>query len=123
MGVQIASKTDYTGSVTPSALNTETDVVSISAQTDDYIVEGYIDLSAMQDGDTIVVTEYISVDGQNYRVFLQATFNGAQAQPILRFHSKMLYKNMLYKVTINQTAGTVRTIPYAFILQVLKTTT
>ena len=45
MPVVVASKTRLYGSVTPPALNVEATVVEVGAQEDDYIVEGYIDLS------------------------------------------------------------------------------
>lgn len=120
MPVRVGSKTDYVGTVSLSGLNTETAVVEITAQSDDYIVEGWLDTSALQSGDTLVITEYVSVDGTNYQVFDQVTLTDAQSTPVLRFHSRMLYKNMMYKVTVNQTAGTPRSFPYAFILQVLE---
>ena len=56
MTIIIQSKTRYSGTVTPSALNTETIVVDIPVQADDYMVEGYLDLSQLQSGDTVVVT-------------------------------------------------------------------
>jgi hypothetical protein len=106
--------------VTPSALNTETTVLEIAGASDDYMVEGYLDLSALQSGDTLVVKEYISVDGQNYWTFLTVTYNGPVSDPIIRFHTKTLLYNMKYKVTINQTAGSAtRSFPYAFIQEVL----
>jgi len=120
MPVRIASKTDYAGTLTLTALNTETAVVDIGAQLDDYIVEGHIDVAALASGDTLVVTEYIAIDGTNYRVFNQVTLSGAQASPAFKFHSKILYKSMKYRVTLNQTAGTPRSFGYAFILQVLE---
>jgi hypothetical protein len=122
MPVIIASKTDYAGNVTPSDLNVETDVVNIGAQSEDYIVEGYLDLSGLQSGDTLEVREYIAVDGTNLRRFLMATYSGAQDDPIIRFHAKVLYKTCLYRVTVKQTAGTVRTLPYAFVLEVMGVT-
>jgi len=92
--VRVGSKTDYVGTVSMSALNTETTVVEIGAQTDDYIVEGWLDVSALASGDTLVVTEYVAVDGVNYRIFNQVTISGPYSAPAFRFHSKMLYKNM-----------------------------
>jgi hypothetical protein len=121
MPVVIASKTRYSGTVTPSALNTETVVVDIGAQADDYIVEGWIDLSAMQSGDTVVVCEYVAVDGVNLRRYACVTYSDAQSDPIVRFHSKQLLYSMLYRVTINQTAGTPRSFPYGFLLEVMGT--
>jgi hypothetical protein len=122
MPVIIASKTDYAGNVTLSDLNVETDVVNIGAQSEDYIVEGYLDLSGLQSGDTLEVREYIAVDGTNLRRFLMATCIGPQDDPIIRFHAKVLYKTCLYRVTVKQTAGTVRTFPYAFVLEVMGVT-
>jgi len=120
MPVRIASKADYTGTVAPPSLDTETTVVEIGAQADDYLVEGYVDLGAMASGDSVVVREYIAVDGINYRKFAEVTYSGPVPEPVIRFHTKTLYKNFKYKVTITQTAGTLRSFPYAFILQVLE---
>ena len=117
--IVIASKTPYSGTVTPSDLNVETTVIEITGESDDYIVEGYLDLSQLQSGDEVVVREYIAVDGTNYRLFLKATFSGVQEQPIVRFHAKTLLKNMKYKVTITQTQGTLRSFPYGFIKEVM----
>jgi hypothetical protein len=121
MPVVIQSKTRYTGSVTPSALNTETTVVEITAQSDDYIVEGFIDLGALASGDAVVIKEYIAVDGTNYRLFSQVTYRGPVSEPIIRFHSKQLTYNMKYKVTVTQISGTLRSFPYGFILEVMGT--
>jgi hypothetical protein len=119
--VVVASKTRYSGTVTPTALNTETVVVDIGTQTDDYMVEGYIDLSALASGDTVVVKEYIAVDGVNYRLFAQVTYSGPVSEPVIRFHTKTLLYNMLYRVTITQTSGTLRSFPYGFVVEVLGT--
>ena len=121
MPVVVASKTRYSGSVTPSALNTETTVVEITAQSDDYVVEGYLDLGALASGDTLVVKEYIAVDGANYRTYATVTYSGPVSDPIIRFHTKQLLYSMKYKVTITQTAGTLRSFPYGFIQEVMGT--
>jgi len=120
MPVIIASKTRYSGTVTPTSLNVETTVVDIGAQTDDYMVEGYIDLSALASGDMVEVREYIAVDGTNYRPFITVVYEGPIPDPIIRFHTKTLLHNMKYRVTITQTAGTLRPIPYGFILEVME---
>jgi hypothetical protein len=101
-------------------LNTETDVVNFSNQSDDYIIEGYIDLSAMQSGDTIIIKEYIAVDGTNQRLFINTSFGGSQDTPIIYFPAKLVQYDGKYRVTITQTAGTLRSFPYTFILQVLQ---
>jgi len=121
MPVRIASKADYYGSITPPALNTEVVIVEITPQSDDYIVEGYIDLGNMNSGDAVTIKEYIAVDGSNYRPFERSTYYDKQERPIVRFHTKMLYKSMKYKVTLNQIAGTLRSFPYFFVAQVLET--
>ena len=119
MPVVVASKSRYSGTVTPSALNTETTVVEIGAQSDDYMVEGYIDLSQLASGDAVEVREYIAVDGVNYRLFAKPTYSGPLESPVVRFHTKTLLYNMMYKVTIVQVSGTLRSFPYGFILEVL----
>jgi hypothetical protein len=121
MPVIIQSKTRYSGSITPSDLNVETSVIEIDTQNDDYIVEGYIDLSALQSDDNLIVKEYIAVDGVNYNLFLTTSFSGSPSNPVIRFHSKQLVYSMKYKVTITQTSGTIRSFPYGFLLEVLST--
>jgi hypothetical protein len=117
--VVIVSKTEYAGTVTPSALNVETVVVDIPAQADTYIVEGWLDLSAMASGDVVVVCEYVAVDGVNLRRYACITYSGVQSDPVIRFHSKQLLGGMLYRVTVRQTAGVLRSFPYGFLLEVL----
>jgi len=119
--VVISSKTEYTGTATPSALNTETTVIEITAQSDTYIVEGWLDLGNLASGDTVVIKVYVAVDGTNYRTYATATYSYPVTDPIIRFHSTQLCKNMKYKVTITQTSGTLRSFPYGFILEVLGT--
>ena len=121
MPVIIASKAEYTGSVTPSALNTETTVVEFTAQSDTYIVEGWIDLGSLASGDSVTIKEYVAVDGTNYRTYATVSYSGVVCDPIIRFHSKQLCKDMKYKVTITQTAGTLRSFPYGFIQEVMGT--
>jgi hypothetical protein len=119
MPVIISSKSDYTGTITIPSLNTETTVIEVTGQTDDFIVEGYLDLSQLQNEDILTVTEYIAVDGVNYQQFLSSQFSGPVSMPIIRFHAKTIQKTMKYKVTVNQTSGTARNIPYGFIVEVL----
>ena len=121
MPVVIASKTEYTGTASPSALNTETTVIEVSAQSDTYIVEGWIDLSQLQSGDTVVIKIYVAVDGVNYYTYATAAYNGPLQDPIIRIHSMQLCKNMKFKVTITQTAGTLRSFPYGFVVEVMGT--
>jgi hypothetical protein len=120
MPVVIASKSRFYGTVTPPSLNTETTVIEISGQSDDFIVEGYLDLSNLATNDALEVREYIAVDGVNYRIIYRYSFTGSQSEPILRLHAKTLLYNMRYKVTVVQTAGsTLKSIPYGFIVEVM----
>jgi hypothetical protein len=119
MPVVIANKNEYTGSVTPSALNTETTVVEFANVGNTYITEGYINLGNMASGDTVIITEYIAVDGVNYSIFDQVTFQNAQPKPVIRFHAKTFTSSMKHKVTINQTAGTLRSFPYSFVQEIM----
>jgi hypothetical protein len=121
MTVVVASKSRFYGTVTPSALNTETTVLEIGAQSDDYIVEGYIDVSQLQTGDALEIREYIAVDGTNYQLFLRTTLSGPVSEPVIRFHAKTFVFLMKYKVAIVQTSGTIRSFPYGFVLEVLGT--
>jgi hypothetical protein len=121
MPVVIASKTRYSGTVSPPALNTETTVVEITAQSDDYIVSGWIDLGALASGDAVTIRVYVAVDGTNYRTYATASYTGPVSDPIVRIHEMQLLYTMKYKVTITQTSGTLRSFPYGFILEVMGT--
>jgi hypothetical protein len=121
MPVRIRSKTRLQGSVTPSALNTETDIVNLPDQTDDYIIEGTIDLSALASGDQVVIKTYIAVDGTNQRKSDTMTFTGAQDIPVVRVIAHTIAYNGKFRVTVTQTAGTLRSFPYTFIYQVMET--
>jgi len=113
MTVLIGNKTVYQGSITPQSLNAETTIIEVADQAEPNIVEGYLDLSNLQDGDVLVVKEYINVDGENLKLYAQATYEGVQAEPIIHFHSKTFQEG--YKITITQTSGTLRSIPYWFL--------
>jgi hypothetical protein len=117
-GVYVRSKQDIRGTVTAPALNAETTVVEVGAQSDDYEVEGYIDLSAMQAGDALEIREYIAVDGSSYQLFLRTVLGGPLGEPVIRFHRKLLLWFMRYKVTMVQTAGAPRSLPYGFVVMV-----
>jgi len=122
MPVIISRKINYVGSVNVSQLDQEVAVVDISGNEDDYMVEGYVDLSSLQQGDVLIVTEYMAVDGVNLRPFAQYSFSGSLPAPIYRFHTKTLYKEMRYRVAVRLVEGSVpKAVPYAFIVEVLGT--
>ena len=118
MVVVVESKTTYRGTVTLS-VGTEVTIVEVGTQANEYIVEGWIDLGNLQSGDDVTVKEYVKVDGVNYRLFVATGYSGPVSEPIIRFHSKTLCKDFSYKVTITQTSGTARDVPYCFIVMVL----
>ena len=121
MPVRIREKLRLQGSVTPSALNTETDIINLGDQDDDYIVEGQIDLSNMESDDQVIIKVYIAVDGTNQRLVDQKTFAGAQDIPVVRILAHTLAYNAKFRVTINQTAGsTIKSFPYSFIVEVME---
>jgi len=117
--IAVIAKQELKGTTTLTDLNVETTVVEIPPQTDSYIVEGWIDLSQLQSGDTVVIKIYIAVDGVNYQSYLTLQLNGPLSDPVYRFHAMTLCSTMKYKVTITQTAGTPRSFPYAFVVEVM----
>ncbi|MCC6051093.1 MAG: hypothetical protein LM580_10320 [Thermofilum sp.] len=119
MPVVIANKARYAGIAAVSQLNQETTVVELGPFSDDWMVEGYIDMSGLQSGDTVVVSEYVALDGANYRLLYSATVGGPAPQPAVRFHTKTLLSTMKYKVTVKQTGGTPRSVPYYFVVEVM----
>ena len=114
MTVFLGNRTVYKGSITPPALGQETAIIEIADQAEPVILEGYLDLSGLQAGDAVTVKEYINVDGTGLKLYAQNEYSDAQSAPVLRFHSKTLQEG--YKVTITQTAGTLRSIGYWFIM-------
>jgi len=115
MTVVIKSKEVLAGTVAPSALSEPALVVDIPDQPDEYIVEGYIDLSQMLTGDEVVIEEFLAVDGASQRLLTKMTFANTQDEPIIRFHSKTIKRDAKYRVQLTQTAGTLRKYPYYFI--------
>jgi len=110
--VRIKDRIIYEGVASPSAIGSPVSVIDIPNQSEIYIIEGYIDLGNMEDGDQVTIEEQICVDGSNLRTYAKNTFLNAQDEPILRFHSKLL-KNA-YKVVLTQNAGSIKTFPYWF---------
>jgi len=121
MPVRIRSKTRLQGSVTPSNLNVETNIVNLPNQTDDYIVEGQISLQNLAAGDTVVIRTYIAVDGVNQKKTDEMTFSGAQDIPVVRIPAVTLAYNAKFRATVTQTAGTLKAYPYTIIYQIMET--
>jgi hypothetical protein len=76
-------------------------------------LEGYIDLTPMASGDTIVIRQSIKIASTgNYVKYAEETYTGAQSPPLLYVVTKPSKYGI--KVTAQQTAGTNRTLTYQF---------
>jgi hypothetical protein len=76
-------------------------------------LEGYVDLSQMAAGDTIVIRQYIKISPTgDYAKYAEETYSDAQALPLLYIVTKPGRYGI--KVTAQQTAGTYRTLQYQF---------
>ena len=76
-------------------------------------LEGYIDLTPMASGDTIVIAEYMKISATgDYVKYAEETYNEAQTIPLLYITSKSGRYGI--KLTAKQTAGTYRTLTYQF---------
>lgn len=117
MPVRIRVKHRAKGTVTPSALNVETDIISLANLRDDYIVEGQISLQNLGSGDEVVLQSYIAVDGVSRVRTDKVIFSGAQEIPVVRFLAHILMYDAKLRVTVTQTKGTLRAFPYSFIVE------
>jgi hypothetical protein len=120
MPVRIRTKQRFQGSVTPSALNAETDILNLGDQTDDFILEGQISLRNMAAGDSVVLRSYVAVDGVNRDKMDEISFTDAQSIPVVRIPSTTLAYNSKPRITVTQTAGTLRAFPYTIIVQIME---
>jgi hypothetical protein len=76
-------------------------------------LEGYIDLSPMASGDTIVIRQYMKITATgDYVKYAEETYSGAQTLPLLYIVTKPGRYGI--KITAQQTAGTNRTLTYQF---------
>jgi len=76
-------------------------------------LDGYIDLSPMGSGDTVIIRQYIKISATgDYVKFAEETFSGVQPLPLL--HILTLPARYGIKVTMQQTSGTNRTFTYQF---------
>jgi hypothetical protein len=77
------------------------------------LLDGYIDLTPMQAGDTIVIRQYMQVKAAgSYVKYAEETYSGAQSIPLLHITTKPAKDKI--KVTAQQTAGTNRTLDVQF---------
>ena len=78
------------------------------------ILSGYISMSKMQVGDTMIVKQYIKVNGTD-ELYAQDTYSGPQIE-LLHFQSRA-FKDTT-RITLQQTAGPYKTFDYEFIREV-----
>jgi hypothetical protein len=77
------------------------------------LLEGYVDLSAMASGDTIVIRQYMKVKtGGNYIQYNEDTYSDVQSSPLLHVVTKAVKTSIM--VTAEQTAGVNRTLDVQF---------
>ena len=76
-------------------------------------LEGYIDLTPMASGDTIVIRQYMKIAATgDYVKYAEETFSGAQSLPLLYIVTKPGRYGI--KITAQQTAGSYRTLVFQF---------
>lgn len=81
-------------------------------------LDGYVDLTPMQSGDTIVIRESMQIkSGGSYVKYAEETYNDAQSIPLLHITTKPARYQI--KVTAQQTAGTNRTLDVEFYRRVV----
>ena len=106
----LAPTTPLEGSVT--ADGTEQIVVDQTG-TLEFNLDGYIDLSNMASGDTVVIRQYMKIASAGNPVkYAEETYSGAQSIPLLHVITKPARYEL--KVTLQQTAGTYKSFPYQF---------
>jgi hypothetical protein len=119
--VRIRSISVLQGSVTPSALNSEVDIVNLPSQSYHFILEGFVSLQNMASDDAVTIRCYVAVDGTNQVKSDEATFTGAQAVPAVRIPAVTLAYNSKPRITVTQTAGsTLKSFPYTIIIEYLE---
>jgi len=76
-------------------------------------LEGYIDLSNMTEGDTIILKRYVKIkEGGSYKLHAKETYSGVQEEPLIRFPE--IAGRYGIKITIQQIAGTYKSFDYQF---------
>jgi hypothetical protein len=76
----------------------------------------YLDLTAMQAGDTVTVREYmVNQDGGAYVEYGAETYSGVQTIKMLHITPKPVTHGL--KVTVEQSAGVMRDFPYQYFVE------
>jgi len=121
MPVFVARKIDMVGTIQIPRLGEEITLFETGGFEDDFIVEAWLDLSELKEGDVLDLLEYVAMDGINYKLYMHRRYFGPLTEPIVRIHTKTYYKDMKMKISVIQVSGAPRKISYASIIEVLAT--
>jgi hypothetical protein len=107
-----AFDTPIEGTVATGA--TETDVVlDEPAGNPPRFLEGYVDLSPLASGDTIVIRQYMKIAPTGaYKKYAEETYSGPVDPPMLYIVTKPGRYGI--RVTVQQTAGTSKNLDFQF---------
>ena len=102
MGIEVIKESNLTADGTEQTLVEFTELGKM---------EGYVNLSYLALGDTAVIRQYQKVYGE-YRQYAEESYSDIQELPAVYITQKSGKDGV--KITIQQTAGTLRPFPYCF---------
>ena len=80
------------------------------------VVEGYIDLGEMEDGDEVIIAQYVRVNYQTgWKRYAREVYTGKQVDPALYLTPKPC--DYALKITLQQTKGILRSFIYNIMVQ------
>lgn len=79
------------------------------------ILTGYTSMSEMVAGDTIIIKQYMTVNGHE-ELYHQETYSGVPTEPIIHFQSRP-HKDRT-RITLQQVAGPYKIFNYEFVREV-----
>ena len=98
-----------------TTMNGSEQVMVVSENGVQHYLEGFIDLSNVVLGDTVVIRQYVKIRGNgDYIKRYEQEYSGPFDKPLATFDTRMAKYGI--KVTLQQTAGVYRTIPWQFFL-------
>jgi len=114
MSIEVSRSSPRLSTVAQGTVTADGTEQTIIEYTGKASLSGYIDLSNMEDGDTVTVRLYVKIKGEgDYRLYHAETFNGRQEEPALYILPKVT--GIAYKVTIQQTRGSYKSFDYLFV--------
>ncbi|MEM2249935.1 MAG: hypothetical protein QXO00_02390 [Candidatus Bathyarchaeia archaeon] len=89
------------------------EIVFEYAKTEPFTISGYINLKEMEEGDTIIIREYVKLaTNGDYTLYAEEEYNGKQKEPILHISKRPAMNGI--KITIQQTKGTFKQVSWEF---------